>query len=170
MEYSARTNPNNFSLPAQTVAATDAKRVSSSPMEELLAKIDTLTHRLENLELERRPPCVYKRNGSKPRTREANASRHCWYQAKYGDRASKCNKPCTYSSGKEPRRTWARHVPPADAPNQVVHFFVRDHVSNKSFMVDTGSSCSIWPLRLVSNKPKKSCISLHVVNLSIIDN
>ena len=36
-------------------------------------------------------------------------------------------------------------------------------------MVDTGSSCSIWPLRLVSNKPKKSCISLHAVNLSTID-
>ena len=42
-------------------------------------------------------------------------------------------------------------------------------MSNKSFIVDTGSSCSIWPLCLVSNKPKKSCISLHAVNLSTID-
>ena len=36
-------------------------------------------------------------------------------------------------------------------------------------MVDTGSSCPIWPLHLVSNKPKKSCIPLHAVNLSTID-
>ena len=36
-------------------------------------------------------------------------------------------------------------------------------------MVDTGSLCSIWPLRLASNKPKKSCISLHAVNLSTIE-
>ena len=48
-------------------------------------------------------------------------------------------------------------------------FFVTDRVSNKSFMVDTGSACSIWPLRLVSEKLKKSYISLHAVNLSTID-
>ena len=48
-------------------------------------------------------------------------------------------------------------------------FFVRDRVSNKSFMVDTGSACSIWPLSLVSDKPKKSDISLYAVNLSTID-
>ena len=101
MEFSARTYPNYFSLPAQTVAADEAKRVSSSPMKRIIGKD---THRLENLELERRPPCVHERNESKPRTREANASRHCWYHAKYGDRASKC-KPCTYGSGNEPRRT-----------------------------------------------------------------
>ena len=52
---------------------------------------------------------------------------------------------------------------------EIVHFFVTDRVSNKSFMVDTGSACSIWPLCLVSDKLKKSDISLHAVNLSTID-
>ncbi|XP_029633818.1 uncharacterized protein LOC115209528 [Octopus sinensis] len=47
-------------------------------------------------------------------------------------------------------------------------FFVKDRVSNESFIVDTGSSCSIWPLRLTSDKPKKSAINLHAVNLSPI--
>ena len=75
LEFCARTS--QFSLPAQTVAATDAKRVSSSSMEELLAKIDTLTHRLENLELERRLPRFRKRSRSTPRTRESNASGYC---------------------------------------------------------------------------------------------
>ena len=74
-------------------------------MEELLAKIDTLTYRLEDLELERRLPRVRKCSRSGSRTREANASRYCWYHAKYGDRTSKCNKPCSYGSGNEPRRT-----------------------------------------------------------------
>ncbi|XP_014788566.1 uncharacterized protein LOC106882408 [Octopus bimaculoides] len=47
-------------------------------------------------------------------------------------------------------------------------FFVKDCASNKSFMVDTGFSCSIWPLCLTSDKPKKSAINLHTVNLSLI--
>ena len=52
LEFSSRTS--QFPLPAQTVAATDVKRVSTSSNDELLAKIDTLTHWLEVLELERR--------------------------------------------------------------------------------------------------------------------
>ena len=48
-------------------------------------------------------------------------------------------------------------------------FFVTDRMSNKSFMVYTGSACSIWPLHLVSDQLKKSDISLHAVNLSTID-
>ena len=90
-----------------------------------MAKIDTLTHRLEVLERERR-----------------------------FSRFSRRSRGTSRASGER-------------SPNRA--FFVKDHVSNKSFMVDTGSSCSVWPLRLVSNQPKKLCISLHAVNLSTID-
>ena len=51
LEFSSRTS--QFSWLAQTVAATGVKQVSTSSNDELLAKIDTLTHQLEVLKLER---------------------------------------------------------------------------------------------------------------------
>ena len=85
LEFSSRRS--HFSLPAQTVAATDSKGDSSSSMAKLLAKIDTLTHRLESLKLKRRLPRFRKRSRSTSRTRESNASGYCWYHANFGDRA-----------------------------------------------------------------------------------
>ncbi|XP_014768969.1 uncharacterized protein LOC106868296 [Octopus bimaculoides] len=35
-------------------------------------------------------------------------------------------------------------------------------------MVDTGSSCSIWPLRLTADGPKRSAIVLHAIDSSSI--
>ena len=52
LEFSSKFS--HFPLPAQTFEVTDVKRVSTSSNDELLAKIDTLTHWLEVLELERR--------------------------------------------------------------------------------------------------------------------
>ena len=99
----------------------------SSSMEKLLAKIDTLTHRLENLELEKRLPRFCKRSRSTFRTRESNTSGYCWYHANFGDRAHKCLKLCSFGSGNESRSTCAHHVSIANT-HQIVHFFVRDHL------------------------------------------
>lgn len=48
--------------------------------------------------------------------------------------------------------------------------FVKDHMSNRSFMVDTDFSCSIWFYPLDLDKPSHSSVPLHVVNLSFIKN
>lgn len=47
-------------------------------------------------------------------------------------------------------------------------FFVKDLISNVLFMVDTGSSCSIWPLLLVTDRPWQSALVLHAGNSSQI--
>ena len=103
LEFSVRTS--QFSLPTQTVDAADAKRVLFSSMKELLAEIDTLTHRLENLELEGQLPRFRKRSRSTSCTRESNASGYCSYHVNFGDRAHKCLKPCSFGSGNKSQRT-----------------------------------------------------------------
>ncbi|XP_029652033.1 uncharacterized protein LOC115225229 [Octopus sinensis] len=47
-------------------------------------------------------------------------------------------------------------------------FFVKDLVSKKYFMVDTGSCCSIWPLRLTTDRPKRSNVTLQAIDSSPI--
>ena len=91
LKFSSRSS--QFRLPAQTVAATDVNRVSTSSNDELLVKIDTLTHQLEVSELERR----FSRFGRRCRStsctrssRESNASGYYWYHAEFGDRGHKC--------------------------------------------------------------------------------
>eukprot|EP00106_Octopus_bimaculoides_P005720 XP_014773162.1 PREDICTED: uncharacterized protein LOC106871292 [Octopus bimaculoides] len=46
--------------------------------------------------------------------------------------------------------------------------FIQDQMSEEFFMVDTGSCCSIWPLRLTVDKPRRSAIVLHAVDSSPI--
>ncbi|XP_029644577.1 uncharacterized protein LOC115218783 [Octopus sinensis] len=41
-------------------------------------------------------------------------------------------------------------------------------VSKKNFMVDTGSCCSIWPLRCTTDRPKRSNVILHAIDSSPI--
>lgn len=59
----------------------------------------------------------------------------------------------------------------ANRPSKRIHpraLFVTDRGSNRAFLVDTGSSCSIWPVSLLSTRPTASNISLHAVNQSEI--
>lgn len=51
-------------------------------------------------------------------------------------------------------------------PNRA--FFVKSRVLNESFMVDTDSSCSVWPYRLALDKARQPAPTLHAVNLSLI--
>lgn len=57
---------------------------------------------------------------------------------------------------------------PSDSFYKNHGLFVKVHVSNEWFVVNTCSSCLIWPLHLTTDRPQHSTITLHAINLSQI--
>ena len=49
-----------------------------------------------------------------------------------------------------------------------VHFFLTDTIFQARCLVDTSTACSIWPMKLLTEKPPVSSISLQAVNHSPI--
>nr|AAK07485.1 gag-pol polyprotein [Clonorchis sinensis] len=135
-------NPVNSVSRSAPTASTDSDPILAS-ISQLQAKFDTLTDRLQRLEI----------NKHRPRSRSRSLSRArpswCWYHQTFGPQARKCQPPCSFKP---------RSNTPCKQPGQSVTattvcgpprtsrlFHITDRSSGLRFLVDTGAEVSVLP-------------------------
>ncbi|XP_029635005.1 uncharacterized protein LOC115210542 [Octopus sinensis] len=132
------------------VASSTITKSSPTLHDDILERIDALARRMDTLSREHassRRPRSRSRSKSRSSSSTPTVSSLGWYHATFKDKAHRSN--CRETSyGRFGHFKILRNFSSHRA------FFVKDRVFNESLMVDTGSSCSIWPLRLTSDKQK----------------
>ncbi|XP_046384967.1 uncharacterized protein LOC124155293 [Ischnura elegans] len=80
---------------------------SDAVLERLMTKIEALTQQVAALAMDR-DSRTRSRSRSRDRQRNRTQSSHrsqqdgvCWYHSRFGERATKCTHPCTYTTGNE---------------------------------------------------------------------
>ena len=115
------------------------------------------------------PTRQYKSHSSSPHyRRHSNKPGQCFYHSRFGAEARLCKMPCSFlNQGKLKSEELSTAQSPQDLRNNRVYFITNSR-SQEHCLVDTGAVCSIWPLKLLTEKPPVSPITLHAVNHSPI--
>ncbi|GBM36992.1 hypothetical protein AVEN_9478-1 [Araneus ventricosus] len=125
---------------------------------ELSKQVETLNARFASLNAKTR------RNRSRSKSRERN-NRLCFYHYKFGDRAHKCIKPCSFQNdGVKPSEI-------SVASETLVYsrrLYVQDRITKTQFLVDTGSDVSCYPKSYLSEVLKLQGTTLFAANGSHI--
>ncbi|GBN11248.1 Transposon Tf2-8 polyprotein [Araneus ventricosus] len=125
---------------------------------ELSKQIETLNARFASLNAKKR------HSRSRSESRERN-KRLCFYHYKFGDRAHKCIKPCSFQNN---------DVKPSEisvASETLVYsrrLYVQDRITKTQFLVDTGSDVSCYPKSYLSEVLKLQGTTLFAANGSHI--
>lgn len=127
----------------------------------LLSKIDALTHRMDS---------ICPAQGSSRRSQSlvsryvSRKSNYCWYHTKFGDKLHKFFQIVTSLNLRETSFGRSAHVTTFRRFFTKSCTFVKVPVPNTLFMLDTGSSFSIWSHYLWYNKRSQSSANLQAVN------
>ena len=76
--------------------------------------------------------------------------------------------PCSFSNKKKLKSGGLSTAHSAQDLCNNRAYFITDSRSQAHYLVDTGAACSIWPLKLLTEKPPVSPITMQVVNHSPI--
>lgn len=145
---------------------------SVTTIKELCKQLASLTKRLDDYFREQ---CCSPSRDTGDRRRSASCAStasYCWYPTTFGENAHGCRKSCTYSTttvGKltlSPDSTGQCSFCKSSGQNSAI--FVMGPVSSCKFLMDTGSSVSLWSFAFMSNKLHVRNFKLHAVNCSPI--
>ena len=85
-----------------------------------------------------------KSRGRRDRSSSPPHSGVCFYHHRFGEKARKCEKPCSFKSENSPSRAVnATTLPGSTTLGRLLH--VRDRLHNVKFLVDTGAAVSVLP-------------------------
>ena len=98
-------------------------------------------------------------SGTADSSRSFSDPRFCWYHSKFGDKATKCNRPCF--SGKRKSRSPVMASATDSTLNSL--FFVSDQRTGRSFLVDSGAEVSVLP---ASSEDRRSASNAKSTSLS----
>lgn len=148
-------------------ACHSASMVTRSDYDNLSGKVDALSKQLSELLSERNNRGRFRSRSrsrsSKNTSDEGSNNDMCWYHKRFGERAHKCNTPCTYTSGKRQAEVIA---PDNRLPS--VRLFITDRKSGRKFLVDTGSDLSILPRTQLHKYRPATSFQLSAANNSTI--
>jgi hypothetical protein len=103
-----------------------------------------------------------RRSGSRSPSRDNTIPTLCWYHRRYGARAQKCTRPCSYRQREKlPQRTsTAAHV----CATTTDRLFIKDRISKRQFLIDTGSHLCVYPRRLIPRRKERVNYDLYAPN------
>ena len=102
------------------------------------------------------------RSPSPSHRRHSNKPELCFYHSRFGEEPQRRRIACSFlNQGNLNRESWAHSQ--QDLRKDRV-YFITDSSSQVRCLVDTGTACSTWPLKLLTEKPPVSPISLQAVN------
>ena len=136
----------------------------------ILDAVERLTQEIQKLAVVRShlPRRQYKRCSPSPHPRcHSNKPGLCFYHSRFGAEARRCAKGPVLKPGKLKSGELSTAHSPQDLCNNRT-YFIMDFRPQAHCLVDTGAACSIWLLKLLTEKLPVSPITLQAVNHSPI--
>jgi len=130
----------------------------TTEIEQLCSEVASLTMLVKFLTQHRRPSSL---NPS----HQQSSTDLCWYHQRYGESARKCIEPCS-KSGKCPSQPLVVTSMSGHTPSHL--FYIKDHSSGLTFLVDTGTQVSVIPPTSPQRKHRHDGFQLQAVNNSSI--
>ena len=147
----------NISQEATHVAILDIlERLTQEIRKLAVVKSQTPRHRYKS-----RSPSPHHR-------RHSNKLGLCFYHSHFGAETQRCKMLCSFF---KPGKLKSGELSMAHTPQDLCNnraYFIPDSRSQAHCLVDTGTACSIWPLKLLTEKPPVSPITLQALNHSPI--
>ncbi|GFS98315.1 transposon Ty3-G Gag-Pol polyprotein [Trichonephila clavipes] len=161
--------------PVETYAISGASATTTE--DRLFREIEKLNKRIDSLSFSRsRSPYRYNKHYHRNNRSKSRDSSICWYHRRFGKRCKedKCVKPLL---GRETIPAKSRGNLFFASGGESRRLFIRDRISNVSFLVDTGSDVSLLPaleyhkrhpLQLTLFAANSSTINVYVLNTPIL--
>lgn len=149
----------------------EAAAVSKVREDKLLAAIESLTERVAALEAQTR---AGKKPGAVPRSRSTTNQQLCFYHERFGEKATRCRPPCSWKSTTDLKPVRNRPkaggklltaTEEAETVAEVTNrrLFISDRKSGIRYLVDTGATLSVFPVKLPTKK-KNDDLNLYAAN------
>lgn len=85
------------------------------------------------------------RTRSPARTHSVTKKQFCFYHQRFGKKAKKCEKPCSFKPFRSIKAVNRSNCVKTDQSPQINRLFVTDKSSGKDFLIDTGADVSVLP-------------------------
>ena len=143
---------------AQDASATSSLAASANPPADTLDDTPPEAIAIASSSTPRRPrPSTQPSNKAPTPARKADfTSSLCFYHAKFGPKAKKCQAPCAWPSSSQPS---IATIEATSSKNDV--FFLKDSHSNTQYLVDTGACRSLLPKSMAH--PGARCSDVHLI-------
>lgn len=155
-------------IPASQIAETKKSATMIEDMVNLKVAQLTLEQNQEIATLRAEVAAFRNRSGqsqSRDRSRSRDRSKRrrnilCWYHQRFGNRATRCSKPCDFNQG----NGRGRSVMETSDPSPPRRLFVKDQESKMQFLIDTGADLCVFPRNATKGRPEKSTYVLSAAN------